>query len=215
MYVGMSVCPNQNPFISSDTVASSHCLFHPLYPCSPFFFFFAPQYFWRRCLPSQWLRFIIHPFHPSSSIAFNISLFTSLSFWQCLINMLAAGSQKKKKKNGDKHQTHAFFFVWGCVCCKRWVTLEKAKLARSPPTPHLFSGGLARGVIRPRQNWPLSSSQLHMRGCINACVCVPGLVCACLCVPVFPPCGQVTIANQACKSRLKRPREEERREGGK
>lgn len=97
MYVGMSVCPNQNPFISSDTVASSHCLFHPLYPCSLFFFFFAPQYFWRRCLPSQWLRFIIHPFHPSSSIAFNISLFTSLSFWQCLINMLAAGSKKKEK----------------------------------------------------------------------------------------------------------------------
>lgn len=89
----------------------------------------------QAALPSsQLLCFIIHSFHPSSSIAFNISLFTSLSFWRCLINMLAVGS-KKRKKNGDKHQTHAFFFVWGGLSCKRWVTLEKANRPRSHP-PH-------------------------------------------------------------------------------
>lgn len=104
--MSVRVCPNQNPFISSDTVASSHCLFPPLYPSS---FLFASQYLRRRFLPSQSLCFIIHPFHPSSSIALNISLFTSFSFWQCLINMLAAGSKKKKRKNCDKHQTHAPF----------------------------------------------------------------------------------------------------------
>lgn len=43
-------------------------------------------------------------------------------------------------------------------------------------------------------------------------VCALGPVCVCACVPIFPPCGQVTIANQDCKPCLKRPSEEERRE---
>lgn len=77
---------------------------------------------------------------------------------------------------------HVLFCVWGSVCWKQWVTLEKAKLPGSP-FPHLFSRGLTRGVIRPQQNWPFSCSELHMRGCINACVCVP--VCLASCALVF------------------------------
>lgn len=75
-----------------------------------------------------------------------------------------------------------------------------------------FSPGFAQGVIRLGKTAPCSPL-CHF--CLYVCKCVRELdpICVCACVPIFPPCGQVTITNQACEPRRKRPRKGPRKGG--
>lgn len=107
-----------------------------------------------------------------------------------------------------------FFQV--CVCervrvLRAIADIRKGKTPPSSPAPSL-SLGLAQGVIRPSKTGPCPPL-CHICVYAYTYVCVHAPVCVCACVPIFPPSGQVTIANQACKPCLKRPREREWRGG--
>lgn len=93
------------------------------------------------------------------------------------------------------------------VYSKPCLTLEKA----APPTLS-FSPGFAQGVIRLGKTAPCSPL-CHLCLYVCKCVCELDPICVCACVPIFPPCGQVTITNQACEPCRKRPRKGPRKGG--
>lgn len=98
------------------------------------------------------------------------------------------------------------------VCVLRAMADIRKGITPFSPAPSL-SVGLAQGVIRPSKTCPCPPP-CHVHVYAYTYVCVHTPVCVCACLPIFPPCGQVTIANQACEPCLKRPREGKRRGRG-
>lgn len=89
--------------------------------------------------------FTVAPFYYSSFSSILQHCFQHISFylltfsWLCLINILAG---EKKKTQWQEQATH--IFMWECVCCEQWVTLEKAQVPLLPPPSFLSwpcSGG--------------------------------------------------------------------------
>lgn len=124
------------------------------------------------------------------------------------------------REHSGTHQTTAQFFclqsdplsqVSLSVCFLRAMAdirngknKKKENSLSLSPAP-LLSPGVAQGVIGPSK----AGSVVLFATYVCMYVCAP--VCVSACVPIFPPCGQVTIANQACEPPLKRAREGERR----
>lgn len=214
------------PFLSSysiDCIALSFSLSLPLY-----LFFFHQSLphnaaSARNCLTLLLISFISFRalFFTSSSI-FLFLIFPLLSSphflgWIMLICWLKktiVTSTRKQPNLFLPRDRHSSVCVCVCVCFLRAMAdIRKGKIPHSFPAPSLC---LAQGIIRPSKTGPCPPPcHIYVSAYTFVCVHVP--VCVCACVPIFPPCGQVTIANQACKPCLKRPRERERggwRNGG-
>lgn len=88
-----------------------------------------------------------------------------------------------------------------CVC----ILQAMSDIRNAPPPTMLFSPGFAQGVIRLGETAPCSPL-CHLRLYVCRCVCELDPIWVCACVPIVPPCGQVTITNQVCEPRRKRPR---------
>lgn len=81
--------------------------------------------------------------------------------------------------------------------------IKNSKILHFFLTPTLC---LAQGIIRPSKAGPCPPL-FHIFVLAHKLVCLFLSMCVCTSVPIFPPCGQVTIANQACEPCLKKPRE--------
>lgn len=200
------------PFLFSFFVF--HWPYCSVFPSSLLLIFFATVFPPQYCFPLQLLDFVTHLLYVSSSIAFHIffpfSLFLSSPRWLDRVNMLA---EKTIVTSTRKHPNlfasrQKFKCLCMYVCALRVIAdIRKGKIPHSFPAPSLC---LAQGLIRPRKTGPCPPL-CHICAYAYMLVCVHAPLCVCACVPIFPPCGQVTIANQACEPCLKRPRE---REGG-